>query len=154
MAIRQNNQSIIDTNNDSNNNDNNGSVMVDGIWDPQAHKNPEVFLNQTLLNLFVQQNEQPMFSEDEQQKHASVMFLDHKVWHAQLQNFKDEQLWSIICFLTKAEKLYSGWHAAENSPVIAITQLLKQRGHTLTKEQIQWIRRNSDNRFLPYGRVL
>ena len=67
--------------------------------------------------------------------------------------FSNEEIEHLMRFFTIAEQL-PGWHAADNSPVIWLGKLLKQRGVGINKELVLWIKENSDNRFLPHGPLI
>jgi hypothetical protein len=65
----------------------------------------------------------------------------------------DEDLQRMITFFTLAEMQLSGWDAGKQSPVIYLVRMLKQRG-TFTAELRQWIKANTDNRYLPNGALV
>ncbi|NNC55905.1 MAG: hypothetical protein HKO07_09320 [Pseudomonadales bacterium] len=86
-------------------------------------------------------------------KRSAIMQLPLTSWETALENYNNAQLLALIRFFTLAEMQLPGWQAGEKSPVIAINRLLKGRGHKLEKPLLQWIRQNSDNRFLPNGPI-
>ena len=46
-----------------------------------------------------------------------------------------------------------GWDGGVRSPVIYLVKLMKERG-LFTPELRKWIKKNTDNRYLPNGSVL
>jgi hypothetical protein len=46
---------------------------------------------------------------------------------------------------------YNHWRAEERSPVIWLTKILRQKGGKIDKDLLQWIKTESDNKFLPNG---
>ncbi|MBT8140325.1 MAG: hypothetical protein KJP25_11215 [Gammaproteobacteria bacterium] len=84
---------------------------------------------------------------------AEIMQLPTQAWQAALSGYSNQQLLALIRFFTLAEMQLPGWQAGVTSPVIAINSVLKSRGYKLEKPLLQWIRKNSSNRFLPNGPV-
>jgi len=75
-------------------------------------------------------------------------------WQESLTAIDNNQALSILYFFVLAEKAFDAFHAGEKSSVIGIYKILKKRGFKLSKEELQWIKTNSDNRFLPNGPVM
>ena len=90
--------------------------------------------------------------EDLEQRHT--MQLDEQSWKATLRELDDDALYVLMQFFTVAERDLPGWQAGAQSPVIYLNRELKRRGGKLSTEQLQWIRSNSDNRFLPNGPIM
>jgi hypothetical protein len=65
----------------------------------------------------------------------------------------DEDLQRMIRFFTLAEMQLPGWDAGKLSPVIYLVRMLKQRD-TFAPELRQWIKANTDNRYLPNGALV
>lgn len=98
----------------------------------------------------IQLNE--LVSVEDQQNHG-VLHNDQALWNNALTAFSPEQHIQLIRFFTLAEMQLPGWQAGEKSPVIAITQHLKQCGGKLEKSDLMWIRKHSTNRFIPNGAI-
>lgn len=92
------------------------------------------------------------FPAEEISKGAALMKLQAADWQAaeQLDNTQIEQL---IRFFTLAEAQLAGWDAGQTSPVIYLVKVLKNRS-AFDPELKKWIKRNTDNRYLPNGAVL
>lgn len=84
---------------------------------------------------------------------AGMMTLPESEWREILGDYSESELLDLMRFFTCAEMQLPGWRAGEKSPVIAINRILKSRGCKPGREMLQWIRANSDNRFLPNGPV-
>ncbi|MCR9260004.1 MAG: hypothetical protein NXH95_09795 [Pseudomonadaceae bacterium] len=74
-------------------------------------------------------------------------------WSTLGDELSDEQVAQLIRIFTLGEMQFSSWTAADKSPVIALVQLLKQRG-VYEPEMTRWIKSNTTNRFLPHGNLL
>lgn len=72
-------------------------------------------------------------------------------WLKEAENWNDEQIWMLIRFFTLAEMQLANWQGGAESPVIPLAKVLRRRKAPLSREQLLWIRKNSDNRYLPYG---
>lgn len=133
--------------------------MTANTWQP-APQNPkpedaEQALAQALS--FSQKNdltETINHLNEQQSKHLQcLMFLPKKLWIELVENQSSENIASLILLLTLAEFLKPEWERGNDSPVIILNKILKQRKTPLTKEQLQWIKNNSRNKFLPNGSV-
>ena len=131
-------------------------------WNPNQPDPKDLSTTQTIEMLIrfatlSQENKLGSLSEQmsEQEKQQSkIMSMEKDEWLELLKDFENNQLVDLIRFLTIAEMQISGWRIGEKSPVIIINKLLRERGHKLDKSLLQWIRENSDNRFIPNGPVL
>ena len=136
--------------------------MISGSWDPlEGARGQQVRIEQVWLRQFIEWadaerlDELPeLLGENDRRALAAWMQADHDSWKSAVQPLSDTELLALIRFLTIAEMKVPGWRSDEKSPVIAITSALKQRGRRLDHKFLQWIRANSDNRYLPNGPVL
>jgi hypothetical protein len=132
--------------------------MALGTWDPSAAQAAqETTIDSDQLDRFIgwaseQQLDalESLLNGAQSQRSAGLMRLEASLWTGAAQSRPDEDLIQLIRFFTVAEKL-PGWEAGQSSPVIPLAKVLRQRGSKLDRELLQWIRANSDNRFLPYG---
>ena len=74
-------------------------------------------------------------------------------WQAATEPLEDGQIEHLIRVLTLAEEQFSGWQAGAKSPVIVLVKVLKSRG-SYDRSLTQWIKSNSNNRFLPHGSLM
>ena len=77
---------------------------------------------------------------------------DHSAWSVaeRLSNAHIEQL---IRFFTLAEQSWSGWEAGKRSAVIPLVSRLKAQ-NAFDPVLRRWIKKNTDNRYLPNGAAL
>jgi hypothetical protein len=77
---------------------------------------------------------------------------DRKIWAQSIQNLPQVALIELIRMLTIIEQ-QQGWNLGEKSPVIALfKQLRKVAG--IDKPLVSWVKKHSDNKFLPFGPLL
>ena len=81
-----------------------------------------------------------------------MVIADHGSWSVAEQLSK-EQIEQLIRFFTLAEQFWSGWEAGKRSAVIPLVGLLKAEG-SFDPELRRWIKKNTDNRYLPNGAAL
>lgn len=136
--------------------------MSVGSWNPklQPSSNDPAIAAETLARFIdISQREElqgiaEILNAEQQQLHARLMTLPQKTWEAAVSALSDTDIYHLIRFFTVAEMRLQGWTAGDKSPVIWLNKTLKTRGKPLSKEQIQWIKQHTRNRFLPYGSVL
>jgi hypothetical protein len=83
---------------------------------------------------------------------ARLMRLDEAPWQV-VTTLSDEELISLVRFFTLAEMQLPGWDGGKQSPVIYLVRILKQRG-AFKPVLRQWVKTNTDNRYLPNGALL
>ena len=130
--------------------------MSTGSWDPKQQmvaRADEEFLRQA-IELGNRQDWQQLdtaFNSQQQQRCCGLMSLPEASWEPVLVSLGEDQLLALMRFFTVAEMKFVGWRAGERSPVIAIAKELKRRGKALDRNQLEWIRKHSDNRYIPFG---
>jgi hypothetical protein len=87
----------------------------------------------------------------EQNDHQPIMHADKTSWFDKKEQLSTADVIALIKFFTLAEMQLSNWTAEEKSPVIWLTKILRQKGKTLDKDLLLWIKSYSDNKFLPNG---
>lgn len=126
--------------------------MTTGTWNPeQSSYILDIEFLQQIISSSSTQPIENCLSKDEQQAHAAIMQLPKSDWFALKESLSNEEIIFLIKFFTIAEMKYAGWSAEEQSPVIWLAKILRQKGGKLDAELLQWIKNNSDNKFLPYG---
>jgi hypothetical protein len=129
-----------------------------GSWDPKAESSDTaLLLRPDLLQRFIDYDREnqllqldQLFSDEEKQRLAGLMKIDHNTWQATAESLPEADLIHLIRFFAMAENL-PGWEAGTQSPVIPLAKILRQRGTRLDKTLLQWLREVNDNRYLPYG---
>ncbi|WP_444929652.1 hypothetical protein ACJJIF_17940 [Microbulbifer sp. SSSA002] len=132
--------------------------MSVGAWEPQVSspnsETKEEFNREQLLKLIEIAESNNSFTESVESIEnisSKLIRLPTQHWLEESENWSSAQLWQLIRFFTLAEMQLPGWDAGAESAVIPLAKVLKQRATPLTKEQLLWIRQNSNNRYLPYG---
>ncbi|MEW5248810.1 hypothetical protein [Microbulbifer sp. 2201CG32-9] len=82
---------------------------------------------------------------------SHLIRLSASAWQKETARWDNSQLWRLIQFFTLAEQQLPGWDAGAESAVIPLARALRQRRAPLEREQLQWIKQHSSNRYLPYG---
>lgn len=132
--------------------------MSVGAWEPQVggqqNENQWEFDRDQLRRLIAAVITEDSLTEElkEEDKQASRLIrLPSQHWVEESQRWNNDQLWQLIRFFTLAEMQLTGWDAGAESAVIPLAKILRQRKAPLEREQLLWIRKNSNNRYLPYG---
>jgi hypothetical protein len=136
--------------------------MTTGSWSPQGEQNKQAIeIKPEWLQQFIQISENnqldniaSLIEPSDQTRMAGLMRLESEAWMQAAQSLKDEEIIHLVHFFTVAEMQLPDWNSGDKSPVIWLAKVLKQRNKRLNKEQLLWIRENSNNRFLPYGSIL
>ena len=74
-------------------------------------------------------------------------------WQTAAGNLSGNDIRSLIRFFALAEEKHSQLFTGQDSPVIALNKMLKQRKTPLSKEDLLWIKKHSSNRYLPNGSI-
>jgi len=127
------------------------SSDVSGSYQPSEHT----------LKLFIalsRQNElenlQARMTKEQIEKECKVMKVTMSDWQSLTRSFDNDDLYHLIRFFTRSEMLLAGWEAGAESPVVWLSKILRQRKSPLKKEQLQWIKSHSTNRFIPNGALI
>ena len=128
-------------------------------WEPPANQPPKE-IDPAVLTLFIDaisQADAPLSADalpvSELDDFKYIVTLHKDLWAKAASNLADTSIIALIHFFTLVEA-HPGWEAGSKSPVVWLCRELKQRGLFPDKELIQWIKANTDNKFLPYGNPL
>lgn len=131
--------------------------MSIGNWTPT---NPDAEIDSALLETGLTASREGKLEEltqilslDQQTDLASQLRLPKETWLIALEHYNSEQLKALLRFFVRAEMLVPGCEVGDQSPAIWANKLLRQRGDPLTKEDLLWIRENTNNRFIPNGSI-
>jgi hypothetical protein len=131
--------------------------MSIGNWTPT---NPDAEIDSALLETGLTASREGKLEEltqilslDQQTDLASQLRLPKETWLIALEHYNSEQLKALLRFFVRAEMLVPGCEVGDQSPAIWANKLLRQRGDRLTKEDLLWIRENTNNRFIPNGSI-
>ena len=82
-----------------------------------------------------------------------IVQLSPKTWTNFVDSLDQETIVGWIRVLTVLEEKYSGFECGAKSPVIHLVKVLRKRNE-YPQDLTDWIKRNSSNKFLPYGSLL
>jgi len=74
-------------------------------------------------------------------------------WVAATDTLEETALIALIRFFTQLES-QQGWNLGADSPVIPLFKALKKQQGAVDRELVQWVKQNTDNKFLPFGPLL
>lgn len=83
---------------------------------------------------------------------VSLMRLEEKHWQV-AETLNVAVIENLIRFFTLAESQLPGWEAGKNSPVIRLVKILRAKD-VFSGELRTWIKKNTNNRYLPYGSAI
>jgi len=129
--------------------------MSISVWEPRKPVNVDLARLQALLRAYRAADPADVgaaLDEAEKEAGASLMKLDESAWDA-AERLEDADVSDLIRFFTLAEMQLPNWDGGERSPVIYLVRILKRR-EVFTPELRKWIKRNTDNRYLPHGPAL
>lgn len=129
--------------------------MSVGVWEPEKPDKVGVDKMRALLNVYRDADPKNLagsFGAADIQTDAVLMKLEASAWQ-DAEQLADHELEDLIRFFTLAEMQLPNWEGGARSPVIYLARVLKARD-ALATELRKWIKANTDNRYLPYGRAL
>ena len=133
--------------------------MTIGTWDPGARSEPTTSVAADLMQKFValgRSIDESVTATDLEAAGVSgeswVMAAAAGAWE-EANTLENEDLIGLAKFFTLVEQQVAGWDAGKTSPVIPLVKILKTRD-AFTPELRKWIKKNTDNRYLPHGSAL
>jgi hypothetical protein len=129
-------------------------------WEPtstgkqqDAYVITDDFLQRIVLFMSTQKDDDisVFLTSKEQDDHQPIMHADKTSWFDKKEQLSTADIITLIKFFTLAEMQLDNWTAEEKSPVIWLTKILRQKGESLDKDLLLWIKSYSDNKFLPHG---
>lgn len=94
-------------------------------------------------------------SESDIQLIASQLNTPQEPWIKAIESLSTEQILNLCLVFTLGEMAFSSWTFGSNNPTIYFLRYLKtQKKVTVEKDFIRWLKRNTDNRYIPYGPAL
>jgi hypothetical protein len=129
--------------------------MSIGTWEPEKRNQIDLDKLKRLLDSFANvelENLPDSLPAEVIESDKWLMKCQAKDWKA-AEELNDDQLVLLIRFFTLAERQLPGWDGGKLCPVIYLVKILKQRS-AFDAELRQWIKSNTDNRYLPNGAAL
>ena len=75
-------------------------------------------------------------------------------WLKAIENFSDEQILNLCMFFTVGEMKFPTWTFGSKNPTIYFLRHLKLEGRAAEKDFVRWLKKQTDNRYIPYGPAL
>ena len=72
-------------------------------------------------------------------------------WLKAIENFTDAQILNLCMFFTVGEMKFPTWAFGSKNPTIYFLRHLKSEKRAAEKEFIRWLKKQTDNRYIPYG---
>lgn len=129
--------------------------MSTSTWQPATAVSPQNIDWQSWLKIAEEHNLEESIkglSREQVNTLQPLMKQSRDFWQQQCENFSPEEMKSLLFFFTLAENFHSELSAGNDSPVIGIYKVLKKI-KPLTKDELLWIKSNSQNQFLPHGSI-
>ena len=84
----------------------------------------------------------------------SLINTPKSAWIKAIEGFSAEQVKNLCMFFTIGEMEFSNWAFASKNPTIYFIKHLKAQSTPLEKDFIRWLKKQTDNRYIPYGAAL
>ncbi|MBL4799048.1 MAG: hypothetical protein JKY50_16670 [Oleispira sp.] len=84
----------------------------------------------------------------------SLINTPQSAWIKAIEGFSAEQVKNLCMFFTIGEMEFSNWVFASKNPTIYFIKHLKAQSTPLEKDFIRWLKKQTDNRYIPYGAAL
>ncbi len=129
--------------------------MSVGTWNPseQASEINEAVLDELLAAAGRPQDGNFGLSAADVERLSGIAHTNRVDWEPATERLDSDDLIALVRLLTLAEAQFPSWKADANSPVIVLAKALRSR-KAWPADLTGWIRRHSQNKFLPYGSLL
>ena len=84
----------------------------------------------------------------------SYLHLPQSVWLKAIENFNDSQVLNLCMLFTVGEMKYPTWTFGSKNPTIYFLRQLKTEKRPAEKDFVRWLKKQTDNRYIPYGPAL
>jgi hypothetical protein len=75
-------------------------------------------------------------------------------WLEAIENFTDTQILNLCMLFTVGEMKFSTWTFGSKNPTIYFLRQLKAENRAAEKDFVRWLKKQTDNRYIPYGPAL
>ena len=129
--------------------------MSVGAWNPSAQVTElSAAVLAELISAADRANEEDFgLSTADIDRLAGAAHADRVDWQAAAGELDGSKLVALVRLYTLAEGRFPSWKAGANSPVVVLAKALRDRG-AWPADLTAWIKRHTDNKFLPYGSLL
>ncbi len=132
--------------------------MVD-TWQPNSGN--DTLSTETLMSLAniihsedSAKNDINAISESDIQLIANLINTPEDVWLKAIEPLKNDQILNLCRVFTLGEMAFSNWSFAGKNPTIYFLRYLKAQKVVVEKDFIRWLKKNTDNRYIPFGPAL
>lgn len=85
---------------------------------------------------------------------ASSLNTPKDQWIQAIEPLSTEQILALCRVFTIGEMEFPSWTFGSKNPTIYCLKYLKSKKITVEKDFIRWLKKNTDNRYIPYGPAL
>lgn len=93
-------------------------------------------------------------TEDDIKYISSLLNSANTLWIKAIEGFSVDQIKNLCVFFTVGEMQFSTWAFGSNNPTIYFIKHLKSSDIIVEKDFIRWLKKQTDNRYIPYGSAL
>jgi len=132
--------------------------MVD-TWQPTASNDvisidkllelAKVITSQESINEDIEQ-----FSESDINLIASYINAPQASWIKAVEDLSEDHILKLCMIFTRGEMKFSNWTFSSKNPTIYFLRHLKAKNITVEKDFVRWLKKQTDNRYIPYGPAL
>jgi hypothetical protein len=85
---------------------------------------------------------------------TSYLNAPESAWLKAIESFTDEQVLHLCMLFTVGEMKFPAWSFGSKNPTIYFLRQLKADNRAAEKDFVRWLKKQTDNRYIPYGPVL
>ncbi len=85
---------------------------------------------------------------------ASYINAPEEAWLQGIESFPSDKILKLCILFTLGEMAFSSWAFGSKNPTIYFLRYLKKQKHPVEKDFVRWLKKHTDNRYIPYGPAL
>ncbi len=85
---------------------------------------------------------------------ANHLNSSQEAWLKAIETLSTEQVLNLCMVFTLGEMEFSSWSFASKNPTIYFLRHLKAKKTSVEKDFVRWLKKQTDNRYIPYGPAL
>jgi hypothetical protein len=85
---------------------------------------------------------------------SSYLNAPQSAWLKAIENFTDTQVLNLCMLFTVGEMKFPTWTFGSKNPTIYFLRQLKAENRAAEKDFVRWLKKQTDNRYIPYGPAL
>jgi hypothetical protein len=85
---------------------------------------------------------------------AGYLNTPESTWLKAVENFTDDQILTLCILFTVGEMKFPSWSFGSKNPTIYFLRQLKADNRAAEKDFVRWLKKQTDNRYIPYGPAL